>query len=92
MIIHDYSLSEARRKKQYRRHVSREDTYDEDMTHHNYGDAILSDIGEVMKLMASGQDTTLTSDTMPTNWMMNLEVSDQFIFILARKKTGPRMW
>ena len=49
MIIHDYSLSEARRKKQYRRHVSREDTYDEDMTHHNYGDAILSDIGEVMK-------------------------------------------
>ena len=23
MIIHDYSLSEARRKKQYRRHVSR---------------------------------------------------------------------
>lgn len=62
MIIHDYSLSEARRKKQYRRHVSREDTYDEDMTHHNYGDAILSDIGEVMKLMASGQDTTLTSD------------------------------
>ena len=62
MIIHDYSLSEARRKKQYRRHVSREDTYDEDMTHHNYGDAILSDIGEVMKLMASGQDTTLKSD------------------------------
>ena len=62
MITHDYALSEARRKKQYRRHVSREDTYDEDMTHHNYGDAILGDIGKVMKLMASGKDATLTSD------------------------------
>ncbi len=62
MIIHDYILSEAHRKKQYRRHVSREDTYDEDMTHHNYGDAILGDIGEVMKLMASGKDSVLKSD------------------------------